>query len=161
MRTLRRITAATALAAASFVVPAAHAAPPVPDIPRPACETLDVEHLGICDLLPAPVDFYYHEATVCTGQLVVPMNNGYDIWAFAGGVGGGEWVASVTTHCYVGNPIYGARSDMAGPVGFMPPSTGVVPVTAGGKVCTEWDVTFVANNPWHYTSVIRFRPPGC
>src|SRR3954469_1855308 len=117
MRTLRRITAATALAAASLVVPAAHAAPPVPDVPQPSCEMFDVPHTGVCALLPH--DAFY--VTPCEGvQTVRSMSGADNIWAFSGGVGGGQWVGSVTTHCYVGSLKYGAKSDpVPGRIGFL------------------------------------------
>jgi hypothetical protein len=161
MRTLRRITAATALAAASFV-PAAHAAPPVPGIPRPPCEMFDVAHTGFCGLLPHD-DFYVFAP--CKGEQTVPGMSGHDnVWAFSGGVGGGEWVGSVTTHCYVGDLRYGAKSDpVPGPVGFLAAGTGLVPAGATSGVCTQWDVTFVQGNPYGYdpNDSITFRPDGC
>jgi hypothetical protein len=145
MRTLRRITAATALAATALVSPA-HADPPPPEqVPPVECTPLRPPVRDFCQLVIG--DNVLLRFTDCYAQRVDLIANADEAgWLFVGGVAWGEYVTEITTHCYLGSIDVSSRRE--GQIGYLDPQTATGPVgEAGNTVCQRWLVRFADDNP--------------
>jgi hypothetical protein len=144
MRTLPRTALLLALVAATAAP--AHA-DPVADACYSALRNLPVTVHGPCEVIdPAQTGIY---VTPCDVRVVPNPTDplGWDeVWVFDGAVLFGQYLASVTTHCWIGSAS--ATQSNTGPVGFMAGGVSIAPpAPAGSHVCTQWSVRFIPGNP--------------